>query len=112
LDFGSSNDVCALRCTYRWRTISEQAFDEIQGTALVAAFFCASDSVVVVVGGVGSSAVSWWQTIFGFAVVVRDRHHVAVCAMASEARYNLVMVTVVPGRRSEKAQGLKVGILS
>jgi hypothetical protein len=53
--------------------------DESKGPALVAAFFCVSDSVVVaivVVGGVGSSAVSRRQAVFNFAVIVRHRHHV------------------------------------
>jgi hypothetical protein len=54
--------------------------DESQGPAFTAAFFCISDLVVVVVvvvvGGVRSGAVSWWETVFNFAIVVRNRHHV------------------------------------
>lgn len=71
LDFGSDN-ASALMLMYRLRK------HESQGPALTAAFFCISDSVVVVVavGRVGSSAVSRWQTVFNFAVVVRHRHHV------------------------------------
>ena len=70
LDFGSDN-ASAVMLMYRLGN------DESQGSTLVAAFFCISDSVVVVaVGGVGSSAVSRWQTVFSFAVVVRHRHHV------------------------------------
>lgn len=69
LDFGSDN-ASAVMLMYRLRK------DESQGLTLVAAFFCIADSVVVVVGGVRSGAVSWWETVFNFAIVVRNRHHV------------------------------------
>lgn len=81
LDCGSSDDVRARRWL-RWlyhRLRNEQALVESQGpAAVVAAFFCGSDSVVVlvVVGRVGASAISWWQTVFAFAVIVRHSHHV------------------------------------
>lgn len=87
LDFCGSDDVCALMLMNmcRLRNINEQAFDKSQGPAPVAAFFCISDSVVVVVSGVGSSAVSGWQIVFGLAVVVGRGHHVGVDAVVSEA---------------------------
>ena len=59
---------------------------------LIAAFFSVSGSAVVVVDGAGSSAVAGWRTVFGFAVVVRDRHHVEVDAVVGEASRNRVMV--------------------
>ena len=102
LDLCGSDDVCALRCIYRRRNVSEQAFDESQGLAPIAAFFCIADSAVVVVDGLGPSAVSWWQVVFGFAVVVRGRHHVGVDVVVSEAKDSLVMVNVLPGRSSEE----------
>jgi hypothetical protein len=69
----------------RLRDINEQAFDKSQGPAPVTAFFCIPDSVVVVVSGVGSSAVFGWQIIFGVAVVVARGHHVGIDAVVSEA---------------------------
>ena len=82
LDLGSSDDVRVWRWL-RWLyhlLRNEQAFVESHGpTAVVAAFFCGSDSVIVivVVGRVGASAVSRWQSpVFAFAVVVRHSHHV------------------------------------
>ena len=63
LDFGSGG-ACALMHEPRKQWVYvEKAFDEIWGAAPIAAFFCVSDSVVVVVvvgvfgDGVGSSAV-------------------------------------------------------
>ena len=87
MDFCGSDDVCALMLMNmcRLRNIDERAFDKSQGPAPVTAFFCISDSVVVVVSGVGSSAVSGWQKIFGLAVVVGRGNHVEVDAVVSEA---------------------------